>query len=72
MAADVLGVGTIALPAIGTGMLDYPPRTAARIAIEEVRSFLETYDETRRCPLEKIIFCVFTGEVNLIYKSLLP
>ncbi|KAF2205846.1 hypothetical protein GQ43DRAFT_459672 [Delitschia confertaspora ATCC 74209] len=72
IAVESLHARTIALPAIGTGMLNYPRQDAAEVAIVEVKRFLETYDRRGPTPLEKIIFCVFTENVEFIYKSLLP
>ncbi|KAF2262112.1 hypothetical protein CC78DRAFT_520841 [Lojkania enalia] len=68
--ATSLKASSLAFPAIGTGMLNYPKRDCASLAIEEVKRFLETVDETN--PLEKIIFCVFGSNDEFIYKSLLP
>ncbi|KAH7074703.1 hypothetical protein BKA63DRAFT_415264 [Paraphoma chrysanthemicola] len=62
---------SIAMPSIaGTGMLNYPRRDVASIAIEEVKRFLETADPNSL--LEKIIFVVYSSNDEFIYKSLVP
>ncbi len=42
--AAVLGVRTVAFPAISTGVYRFPPEEAASIAVAEVRRFLEEND----------------------------
>ncbi|KAF2630251.1 hypothetical protein BU25DRAFT_254947 [Macroventuria anomochaeta] len=61
---------SIAIPSIGTGMLNYPIRDCASLAMEEVNRFLETAEP--RNPLEKIIFVVYSSNDEFVYKSLLP
>jgi O-acetyl-ADP-ribose deacetylase (regulator of RNase III) len=61
---------SIAIPTIGTGMLNYPRRNCAALALEAAKQFLETVGDT--CTIEKIIFCVFGSSDEFIYKSLLP
>ncbi|ORY09923.1 hypothetical protein BCR34DRAFT_615529 [Clohesyomyces aquaticus] len=68
--AESLKATSLAIPSIGTGMLNYPRRDAASIAMEEVKRYLETMGPSG--PLERIIFCVFGSTDELIYKSLLP
>jgi O-acetyl-ADP-ribose deacetylase (regulator of RNase III) len=65
LAAD-RGIGSIAFPAISTGIYGYPKPDAARIAVGEVRSFLETSEWPRQ-----VIFCVFDEENHAIYQALL-
>jgi O-acetyl-ADP-ribose deacetylase (regulator of RNase III) len=68
--ATNLKVKSIAIPSIGTGMLNYPRRECAALAMEEVKRFLETMESNST--LEKIIFCVYSSNDEFIYKSLLP
>src|SRR5512134_156500 len=55
--ADQHGCGSIAFPAISTGIYGFPAERAARIAVATVKSFLAD----RAIP-EKVIFCCF-GEM---------
>jgi O-acetyl-ADP-ribose deacetylase len=48
------GLGSIAFPAISTGVYRFPPERAARIAVETVRDFLAGHDMPK-----KVIFCCF-------------
>lgn len=68
--AQSLRATSIAIPAIGTGMLSYPRRDCASLAMEEVNRFLETADPTNM--LEKIVFVVYSSNDEFVYKSLLP
>ncbi|KAH6622381.1 hypothetical protein C7974DRAFT_398175 [Boeremia exigua] len=68
--AQSLQATSIAIPAIGTGMLNYPRRDCASLAMEEVNRFLETAEPTNL--LEKIIFVVYSSNDEFVYKSLLP
>lgn len=68
--SNSLKARSIAIPAIGTGMLNYPRRECASLALEEVKRFLETAKNSHR--IEMIIFCVFGSNDEFIYKSLLP
>ena len=68
--AQSLKATSIAIPAIGTGMLNYPRRDCASLAMEEVNRFLETAEPTNL--LEKIIFVVYSSNDEFVYKSLLP
>ncbi|KAF2028402.1 hypothetical protein EK21DRAFT_69924 [Setomelanomma holmii] len=61
---------SIAIPSLGTGMLNYPRRDSASMAIEEVKRFLETADPNSL--IGKIIFVVYSSSDEFIYKSLLP
>jgi O-acetyl-ADP-ribose deacetylase (regulator of RNase III) len=53
--AEERGVGTIAFPAISTGVYGYPLEEAARIAAREVQRHLERAD----CGIECVLFVVF-------------
>lgn len=68
--AQSLQATSIAIPSIGTGMLNYPRRDCASLAMEEVHRFLETAEPTNM--LEKIIFVVYSSNDEFVYKSLLP
>lgn len=68
--AQSLRATSIAIPAIGTGMLNYPRRDCASLAMEEVNRFLETAEPTSS--LEKIVFVVYSSNDEFVYKSLLP
>ncbi|KAJ4407377.1 hypothetical protein N0V91_003961 [Didymella pomorum] len=68
--AQWLHATSLAIPAIGTGMLNYPRRDCAALALEEVHRFLETAEPTN--PLEKIILVAYSSNDDFVYKSLLP
>ncbi|KAF1839078.1 hypothetical protein BDW02DRAFT_585440 [Decorospora gaudefroyi] len=68
--ASIMKATSVAIPSIGTGMLNFPMRDCASLAIEEVKRFLESADSNN--PIEKIIFTVYSSNDELIYKSLLP
>ena len=68
--AVLLRATSIAIPSIGTGMLNFPRRDSAALAMEEVKRFLESAEPTSL--LEKIIFVTFSSNDEFIYKSLLP
>ena len=68
--AQWLRATSLAIPAIGTGMLNYPRRDCAALALEEVHRFLETAEPTN--PLEKIILVAYSSNDDFVYKSLLP
>ncbi len=60
------GAKTIAFPNISTGVYGYPKLDAAKIAIREVRKFLDKNDL-----IEQVIFCVFDNDNFEIYENLL-
>lgn len=68
--AQSLRATSIAIPAIGTGMLNYPRRDCASLAMEEINRFLETADPTNL--LEKIVLVVYSSNDEFVYRSLLP
>lgn len=59
-------VRSIAFPNISTGVYGYPKQEAAKIAINQVKCFLEVNSE-----IEKVIFCVFDENNYTLYKELL-
>jgi O-acetyl-ADP-ribose deacetylase (regulator of RNase III) len=59
-------IGSIAFPAISTGVYGYPKREAAAIAITTVKDML------REVPnIERVIFCCFDEETRAIYEALM-
>ncbi len=56
-------IKTIAFPNISTGVYKFPKKSAAQIAINEVKIFIKKYPE-----IEKIIFVCFDNENFEIYK----
>jgi len=64
LAASV-DAGSIAFPAISTGVYRYPFEQAARVAIETVRGHLDT----SKLP-EKSIFCCFSGSDTEVYERI--
>ncbi|MDP6788889.1 MAG: O-acetyl-ADP-ribose deacetylase [Rhodospirillales bacterium] len=57
--AAAAGLGSIAFPAISTGVYRFPPGRAAAIAVETVAAFLADDDR-----LGQVVFCCF-GEVSV-------
>lgn len=60
------GLGSIAFPAISTGIFGYPPQEAARIAIGTARDF-----SAAPSSVERIVFCCFSDADLAIYTALL-
>jgi O-acetyl-ADP-ribose deacetylase len=60
------GLGSIAFPAISTGIYGYPLERATRIAIATVRAGL-----ARHAGIERVIFCCFGAEPTALYRRLL-
>lgn len=60
------GLGTIAFPAVSTGVFGYPKAMATGIAVAAVASFLETAG----CELE-VIFCCFSETDAALYEAAL-
>ena len=59
-------IRTIAFPAISTGVYRFPLERATKIAVTEVKKFLEENES-----IEKIIFVCFDEETYEVYKSVL-
>jgi O-acetyl-ADP-ribose deacetylase (regulator of RNase III) len=60
------GVRTVAFPCISTGVYGFPQERAAKIALMEIRKFLETNSS-----IEKIFFVCFLEKDFRIYSELL-
>lgn len=58
------GCRSVAFPCISTGVYGYPAEEAARIAVSEVRAFLETR------PGFEVVFCCFSERDRKIYEGL--
>ena len=65
LAADQ-GLVSIAFPGISTGVYRYPKEDAARVAVREVRAFLE-----KESSIRKVIFCCFSQGDLAIYRKIL-
>jgi len=59
----------VAFPSISTGVYAYPIRDATRIALNEVRSFLESELGNE---LERVVFVVWSNQDRAVYESLIP
>lgn len=68
-AATAHGMKTLAFPCIGTGGIGFPPRVAARLALETTRKWLDT---TPNHGFERILFCVNTAIDEKAYVDFLP
>jgi O-acetyl-ADP-ribose deacetylase (regulator of RNase III) len=64
------GIKTLAFPTLGAGGCGFPSRVAARIAIQEVREFLDTNHSVYK--FDRIVFCVYNATDEKAYKDLLP
>jgi len=60
------GIKTIAFPAISTGVYRFPLERATKIAINEVKKFLDKNES-----LEKVIFVCFDEETYQVYNNIL-
>jgi O-acetyl-ADP-ribose deacetylase (regulator of RNase III) len=63
------GIRTIAFPCLGAGGCSFPSGVAARIALQEVRRFLDTH---KNHGFDKLVFCVYDETNDRAYKDLLP
>lgn len=61
------GLGSIAFPAISTGVYRYPLEEAAEVAVTTVREFLKN----RNGLALKVIFCCFSGQDLDVYRKYL-
>jgi O-acetyl-ADP-ribose deacetylase len=62
-AARDLGAGSLAFPAISTGVYGYPAAEAARVAVETVAGLL------RDDPRPEVVFCCFSEESAAHYRA---
>jgi O-acetyl-ADP-ribose deacetylase (regulator of RNase III) len=62
--AEKHGIGSIAFPAISTGIYGYPKDAAARIAVETVRAFPAQ-------SVREVVFCCFSEDDRERYAKLL-
>lgn len=60
------GIKTIGFPAISTGVYHFPLERATKIAVSEVKKFLE-----KNVSVEKVIFVCFDEETYQVYKNIL-
>ena len=60
------GIKTIAFSAISTGVYCFPLEQATKIAVSEVKKFLE-----KNTSIEKVIFVCFDEETYQVYKKIL-
>jgi O-acetyl-ADP-ribose deacetylase (regulator of RNase III) len=60
------GLGSVAFPAISTGVYGFPPALAAPIAVETVRAMSALQD----C-VERIVFCCWSDQDLSVYRSIL-
>lgn len=65
--AEARGCRTVSFPAISTGVYGYPAEEAARIALREVRGFLET----RAANVQEVIFVQFGEAAYRVHERLL-
>ena len=57
-------IESIAFPAISTGVYGFPKERAAKIAVREVRAFLETDTLIRQ-----VVFCCFDDATAALYRA---
>ena len=60
------GVKTIAFPAISTGVYHFPLERATKIAVDEVKKFLDKNES-----IEKVVFICFDDKTYQVYKKFL-
>ena len=59
-------IKTIAFPSVSTGVYRFPVERASKIAVKEVKDFLE-----KDSPIEKVIFVCFDDRIYEIYNEIL-
>jgi O-acetyl-ADP-ribose deacetylase len=59
-------IKSIAFPAISTGIYGFPLERATKIAVSEVKNFLE-----KNYMIEKVIFVCFDEETYSVYNKML-
>jgi O-acetyl-ADP-ribose deacetylase (regulator of RNase III) len=63
--AQAYGIRSIAFPSISTGIYGYPIESAAKIAIETVRSLVNSRDNV----FDEVLFCCFSRLDLLVYRK---
>ncbi|KAK9333965.1 A1pp-domain-containing protein [Lipomyces starkeyi] len=63
------GVNTIAFPSISTGIFGFPITEASAVALNSVRQFLQSAEGMT---LERVIFVLFAGEDEKVYRKTIP
>ena len=58
------GCKSIAFPCISTGVYGYPIEESAKIAVREVRTFLESHPDL------EVVFCCFSGRDKRVYEEI--
>ena len=66
--ADELGVASLALPALGTGVGGFPVHEAARVMIDAVHTALRDAPQTS---LRRVLFVLFTPDVRQAFDEAL-
>lgn len=70
--AEDKGAGSIAFPAISTGIYGFPAHRAAHIAVAATLDYLRAAEEMDVTnPVSKVIFCCFGEESVLLHKAAL-
>jgi O-acetyl-ADP-ribose deacetylase (regulator of RNase III) len=64
--AEERGLSSIAFPSISTGAYGYPMDRAAKIAVREVRAFLDA-----GASIEKVVFVCFGADARRVYETAL-
>ncbi|CAA7265583.1 unnamed protein product [Cyclocybe aegerita] len=59
----------VAFPSISTGIYSYPIVDATRIALDTVRTFIESEEGAK---IERVIFVVWSNKDKEVYESLIP
>ncbi len=67
-AAHDLGLASIGLPSISTGIYGYPLERAAPLAVATVRDWIAAHGET---PLRRVVFAMFGGEEHARFQRAL-
>lgn len=62
------GIGSVAFPAISTGVYRFPLERATRIAVQTVTAVLSSPEGAA---LERVIFCCFSERAAEVYRAVL-
>lgn len=66
------GCGSVAFPCVGSGAKGLPDDSAAQIAIQAAKDFLQEQETWKVPVVQRICFCTFTKQDSKIYETLLP